>query len=443
MRMTNFRSPLKLKTQLLFIVLGLLTLLPWIESIKKAKPQWFVEWDELPFSSRESRKRVWFVVLLTIFSFFALATFEQVIKSNITVPHTVERAQEPNKLDECPVNFSIPGIYCLIIKSELLKLAETFSIVVAAWLFILDRRERKEQAQRDYWSLIDGAKGSQTSGARHSAIERLHQEKVSLKGLDAEGADLQGINLEGANLERSNLQQADLESANLNNVNLIHANLQDANLKQAQLQEAELWQADLRGANLRDANLYKSWLTAAKLHRAILKNANLEEADLRGSRFYDVDFRGANLENADLEETEFVRVRNLTLEQVQKAKNWENAQFSQEWYPNNTNILRKTKEYIVPDGDEATDALNKLNELRDIENLIDSLSQKRYMSKKEFNDYLKSQQFQIPEVENLRELIILLEDLQDAKKIEIEEIIEEINQDSNRLRAENNHQDSN
>jgi hypothetical protein len=138
--MANVQSR-PIKTQLLFVVLGLLTLLPWKESIREKKPQWFEEWDKLPLSSREGWNRFWFVILLTTFSFFAIATFEQAIKPKITVPQTVERAQEPNKLEECPVSFSFSGIYCLIIKSELLKLAETFSIVVAAWVFILDRRD--------------------------------------------------------------------------------------------------------------------------------------------------------------------------------------------------------------------------------------------------------------------------------------------------------------
>lgn len=431
--MANIQSQPKLKTQLLFIVLGLLTLLPWKESIKKAKPQWFVEWDELPLSSRKGWNRFWFAILLTTFSFFAIATFEQTIKPQNIPPQAIERVQEPNKPEDCPVNFSIRGIYCLIIKSELLKLAETFSIVVAAWIFILDRHDRKEQAQREYWSLIDGAKGSETSGARHNAISRLHQEKVPLKGLDAEGADLRGINLEGANLERSNLQRADLQDSTLINAYLVEANLQDTNLENAKLQGANLWLADLRGANLRNVNLQNSKLTAAKLHRASLRKANLQNADLRGSRFYYVDFRDTILDSTNLSSVEFFRVKNLTLEQIQKANNWELARFCNNWYPNipriEDNLLDK---YPSPE------ILQNLQKIREIENIIDFLNQKTFMPEKEFQNFVKNQNFEIPEVNTLQELIVSLEDIQDSIQQKLEDLIEDIKQGLNIQKEINN-----
>lgn len=385
--------------------------------------------DALPLSSREDWNRFWFITLLTAVSFFMIATVEQLMKTNIQQQITIGQDQEAQTqaIEGCPVNFSISGIYCLIIKSELLKLAETFSIVVAAWVFILDRSDRTAQAYREDWSLIDGARGSQTSGARYSAIIRLHQEKVCLKGLDAEGADLQSINLEGADLQGSNLQKADLQGATLIKADLRKARLQDANLKKANLQGAKLHLADLRGANLREANLQKSWLGAAKLHRAILRNANLQGAKLQGARFYYVDFRGANLENADLEEAEFIKPKYLTFEQIQKAKNWEIAEFSDEWCPSNPNIKRKSQENKVANGNQVTEATNKLKELQNIENMIDEFISKRYMSTEEFNNYLKNQQFKIPEMEKLRKSILSLEDMLDTKKLELEDIIEDIN----------------
>ena len=424
--MANIESRPDLRTRLVFAALGLLTLLPWKKSIRKAKPEWFEKWDELPLSSRKNCNRFWFIILSTTASFFAIAAVEQAIKPKITVPQGIERVQEPDKPEECPVNFGFSGIYCLIIKSELLKLAETFSIVVAAWIFILDRRDRKEQAQREYWSLIDGARGSETSGARHNAIERLHQEKVSLRGLDAEGADLQNINLEGAILERSNLQKADLQDATLINVNLVEANLENANLENAKLQGANLWLADLRGANLRNVNLQNSILTAAKLHRASLRKANLQKADLRGSRFYYVDFRDTILDDANLSRVEFFRVKNLTLEQIQKANNWELARFCNNWYPDNPNILRIEDDTL--DEYQNPEILQNLKKIREIENIIDYLSHKTFMPPEEFQNYVKNQNFKIPQVNTLEELIVSLEDIQDSLKDEIEELIENIKQ---------------
>ena len=410
-----------------FVLIGLLASISLDGRLKKRFPKLSKDWDALPVSSQEGWKRLWAVILGTSIFFILIAGFEQAIKPKI---QTQPQAEEPQNIKDCPLNPSFSGLYCLIINSELLKLAETFSIIVAAWIFILDRKERREQAHREDWSLIDGSRGSETSGARYSAIERLHKERVSLRGLDAEGADLHRIQLPEANLERSNLQKADLQKANLVGVNLQEANLQEANLQESRLEGANLWLVDLRGANLEKANLTNSRLSAAKLHRAVMRKTNLEGADLRGSRFYDTDFRGANFKDADIRGAEFARVKDLTFDQIKVAKNWQDAEFSKDVLPENSEIPRKDQSVLS----EQPEMLRKLRVLLEVENLIDELSQKRTLSRLEFENYLKSNSFEIPEVASLRELILALEDLHDLKKKEFKDLCEDINQGLNELK---------
>ena len=104
------------------------------------------------------------------------------------------------------------------------------------------------------------------------------------------GADLKGRNIENADMLRAFLVKADLRGASLNNANLMYANLEQANLEKTNLQKANLGSANLKSANLKNANLSR---------------ANLREADLSV---------------AELQEADFTGVKNLTIEQVSKAK---------------------------------------------------------------------------------------------------------------------------
>ena len=106
------------------------------------------------------------------------------------------------------------------------------------------------------------------------------------------------IDLSGTNLSRANLRGTNLSRANLRGTNLSRANLSRANLSRADLSRANLSWADLRGANLR-------W------------------ADLGWANLYGADLRGANLSWANLTEA-----KNMSPDQIKKAKNWEQAIYS-------------------------------------------------------------------------------------------------------------------
>jgi uncharacterized protein YjbI with pentapeptide repeats len=94
------------------------------------------------------------------------------------------------------------------------------------------------------------------------------------------------------------------------------SNLQAADLSQANLSEANIYGADLSGANLQGAELVKTFMPGCKLQNADLSQANLLKANIDGS-----DLSGANLQGA----------KNLNLDQVMRAKNWEKAKYDEDF----------------------------------------------------------------------------------------------------------------
>lgn len=108
-------------------------------------------------------------------------------------------------------------------------------------------------------------------------------------------------------------------------------------LSGANLSGAKLNKAFLRDANLSSVKLIGIDLTAAKLNRANLSDANLKNANLNEVDLSNADLSGANLIGtylfgANIEGTNFTNVKNLTVEQVKVAKNWEKAKYNPEFY---------------------------------------------------------------------------------------------------------------
>lgn len=252
---------------------------------------------------------------------------------------------EPYNGQDCKErNISWDYFSCKIANSKLLGQVQNFSILLALSLFILDTRDRRKQSERLAWQLIDGARGTETSGARIQALEELNEAGASLRGLDADGADLIKINLKKADLAQSSLKGTLLQRANLYKANLYKAKLQKANLRGANLQGADLWGANLEEANLQECepdldgrdvsfteqvtNLKNAKLGRANLRKAILQNADLRGADLRGSFLQGADLRGACLQGANLSSAHFADAR-ITIEQLQSAKedSWKEAKY--------------------------------------------------------------------------------------------------------------------
>jgi uncharacterized protein YjbI with pentapeptide repeats len=255
---------------------------------------------------------------------------------------------------------------CRVANSKVLQQVQNFSVVFAAWLFIFDTFERKKRAYREAWSLIDGARESETSGARILALSELHEDKVSLKGLDAEGADLIGVNLRGAFLEKANLRDALLQSSNLISANLQESELQGANLREAKLHRADLRMANLQRANLEKAELQNSKLAGTDFRLAILEEAQLQEAILSGADFRGADLWRANLNEANIEDARFAGAK-IDINQVKKAKNWEKAIYGKDFAQELGDLLSR-EEY--PDSFEIEKPRNESLENEPLKHLL-------------------------------------------------------------------------
>ncbi|KAB8331169.1 pentapeptide repeat-containing protein [Scytonema tolypothrichoides VB-61278] len=240
----------------------------------------------LPPSTRKS----WLQILSTL-----LITFS--IVGGIA---WLENEQKNDK--KCEYKLDIPTIICLISDSKLLGQVQNIGVLSAAILFFWDTFDRKKQLERQAWQLIDGAQGSETSGARRQAIEELYKEGADITGLDADGADLRGINLSGANLERASFKNAILEEANFEGANLYRANFTGANLKSANFKGANLWGADLTGVDLYEAHLEGTDLGNATLNKANLCNLKFGKSKNKPTNLTGARLRRANIQKVNLEE---------------------------------------------------------------------------------------------------------------------------------------------
>jgi hypothetical protein len=113
-------------------------------------------------------------------------------------------------------------------------------------------------------------------------------------------ADFSGKHLQGANLHSTILERTDMRRVELQNAWLFDTMLEDANLNYAMLENAKLIDTDMKGADL----------VSAILNKSILRNADLRECDLQSAVFEQTE-----LENVDLR-----GAKNITAQQLCKAK---------------------------------------------------------------------------------------------------------------------------
>lgn len=143
--------------------------------------------------------------------------------------------------------------------------------------------------------------------------------------LDLHETDLRGANLVQARLIRADLSAADLSGANLTEASLIRADLRGADLSWADFNGAQLTGADLSGAVLHGATMGGAYLTDARLVQANLTQTTLDGADLRRADLSGADLSGAGLGEADLSGADLSKARNLTQQQIEKAKGSSNT----------------------------------------------------------------------------------------------------------------------
>jgi uncharacterized protein YjbI with pentapeptide repeats len=379
-------------------------------------------------------------------------------KSPALSPASSEKTKEPSvveksALQQCPYRISLRTVYCLLTESKLLPLFETFAIAVALILYLSSQEERREQSIREDWALIDGARGSETSGARLHAIERLYAEKTSLRGLDVPGGDLYGVKLDAANLMKSNFVGADIQSGSFIGANLQYSTLTNANFSKSKLNNADLRCSSLKGAKFEDAVLCNAKLGATEMFRASFRKANLAGADLRGARlqetilrganlrdsklmrtkFYRVDFQDVILDGSDIDRAEFRECVNLTFDMIQKTIHWQDACFEDMLH--NFNLKRVEKiDFITLDESEPPDRkLVKLNEATSrIRDLVDRLKHRPSWiesSPEELRVEVQKEGFTLPELMELSTLLNYLESQNKLYANEILKLVDSVKED--------------
>lgn len=287
--------------------------------------------------------------------------------SNNTLTEINNLEAEKNSDNKCEYKINLSTIVCLTSDLKLLAQIQNIAVISAALLFFFDTFDRKKQLERQAWQLIDGAQGSETSGARKQAIEDLYKEGADITGLDADGADLRGINLSGANLQSASFKNAILEKANFEGADLKEAHFSGADLKGANFKKAELSGANFSGADLRawrdkkiekntdfrDADLGFATFNRAKLGSSIFGVINErsclgQKTNLNGAKFRGVNLNNVNLNRASIAEAKFGGTQIKDIGIISKAKEYEKAYYSKGFcddYNNSEFEYREDKEY--------------------------------------------------------------------------------------------------
>jgi uncharacterized protein YjbI with pentapeptide repeats len=281
--------------------------------------------------------------------------------------------ENQEKADNKKCEYKI-SILCDIGDSKLLGQIQNLGVLSAAILFFIDTFDRKKQLERQAWQLIDGAQGSETSGARRQAIEELYEEESDITGLDADGADLRRINLRGADLTRASFKNAILEEANfegaiLKGANFTGANLKGANFRKAMLQGAIFTRADLRAfsddkdgkTDLRDADLGFTTFNRAKLSEAIFGVIDSEphlgnKTNLRGAKLRGVNLKNVNLNKVCIAKAKLGGATIEDIDTIRKAEKYKEAHYSKDFYDAHNNELKyvDTEYYQDPEFQKMT-----------------------------------------------------------------------------------------
>jgi hypothetical protein len=150
----------------------------------------------------------------------------------------------------------------------------------------------------------------QNSNLRKAQLSEGHLEYADLRGADLRGADLKFAFISSARLNGAILTKADIKSAHLEEAELEKAHLEGAYLEHSILKGVNLTEAHLEGTHLDYSNLgYIEWTINDQVHHHI-SNTKLRGAFLEG----------ANLEYADLQKADLKGAKNLTVDQLSKAK---------------------------------------------------------------------------------------------------------------------------
>ncbi|MFM7674762.1 MAG: pentapeptide repeat-containing protein [Synechococcus sp.] len=155
---------------------------------------------------------------------------------------------------------------------------EAFSIMTAAFLYVLEGGKRRQREHLDAHEVILACQqaGVRYAPSRNDALELISRAGLELHGWDLSGIDLDRIQIPGARWHGVNLSGSSLRGADLRRVDLGQANLHAADLSRADLRQADLRGTDLSGADLRQADLRGALLEGTALEGALLTDCRLD-----------------------------------------------------------------------------------------------------------------------------------------------------------------------
>jgi len=164
----------------------------------------------------------------------------------------------------------------LVTLGEILgKLAIFFAIIM--WL--AEAGDRKIQAQHRAWNVLISASGMSGNYGRKRALQELHEEGISLEGVDLSHALLSDLSLHKARMSESSFVQADLSRASFVGTKFNRADFTLADIKGV----------DFTNAELRCTLFCEADMGADKNGPLVLKGANIKYADFTGARSLDCE----------------------------------------------------------------------------------------------------------------------------------------------------------
>ena len=171
---------------------------------------------------------------------------------------------------------------------------EALSIATAAFLYLLEGRQRRQLQNVDALKLILTFQqaGAKLSYARNDALEQLSEAGLWLDGLDLSCANLDELSARGGRWRQVNLSQASLRNAHFEDADLAGCDLREADLSHGHFRHADLRGADLTGANLSHTDLRGADLSEALTDGAITDGTNLEGASFAGTSLAAVEVHG-------------------------------------------------------------------------------------------------------------------------------------------------------
>ncbi|HEX8231003.1 MAG TPA: pentapeptide repeat-containing protein [Chloroflexia bacterium] len=246
---------------------------------------------------------------------------------------------------------------------------------ISQYLWTKEENDALQRQQAHYiaWQVVNSAQGRVVSGGRLDALEYLAHDGVSLADLSAPKANLDAVDLAGGYLVNADFTGAQMRWANLDGAILSAASFREADLVRSSFRDAKLgagsfpldrpgvdlslWGGygpadcensammfvDLSNAGISQVNFTNASLSGAlligtqarhanfngaSLRSAILEGADLSYATLLGANLTDANLDNTNLEGADIQGADFTAALNISKEQIEKAKHWEVAHFS-------------------------------------------------------------------------------------------------------------------